>query len=385
MRVDIIQDIEGFRKLKEAWNYLAANSRDTTPFHTFAWNKTWWEVYGSKRRLFVILLYSQARLVAIFPLMIFLESLGICSLRKMQFIGVGRSDYLGPILAGDPETLWLHALEAIHDHRCLWDVVEFRRMRVVSNAFQGLQKVLTDYKTMKSITRKDKHCHGCPSIIIKGTWKDYYTERLSKHRRKKLREKCRGLKKKGKLFFFESWESETLSDFLVEIAKVEHESWKGLEKTGFFGHERDREFMIRICLAFADLGWLNIFALRLDKRLLSYRIGFNYVNRYYLYNSAYDPEFKKYSLGILLLKYTIQRCFDKGNNEYDFGQGEQQFKLDWSNNLWEINKVLLFHSKWLSSMCFMFEKHLYPRAVALKKRLPIIEKMTRRRLHYNKL
>jgi len=40
-RVDIIQDIEGFRKLKEIWNCLAENSQKTTQFYDFVWNMIW--------------------------------------------------------------------------------------------------------------------------------------------------------------------------------------------------------------------------------------------------------------------------------------------------------------------------------------------------------
>ena len=377
--MDIIRDIEGFRRLKETWNYIAENSQETTPFHSFAWNRIWWEVYGGKRRLFVIVLRSEVEVVAIFPLMISLQSIGICSMRKIQFIGAGKSNYLGPIMAGDPGMLWSQAIEAIFDHRSSWDIVEFGRMRVASNAFQGLQKALTGYKRTKSITRKDKHCGGCPSIMIKGTWEEYYEQRVSKNARKKQERKYRNLEKKGKLSFSHSGTSETLRDLLDEIAKIEHESWKGLQHMGLFWHDRNREFMIRVCSAFADLGWLGILALRLDRRLLSYYIAFNHNNRYYLYSTAYDPEFKKYSPGILLLKYGIQRSFDKGYVEFDFGRGEEQFKLNWSNNIREINKVLLFHSKWLSSVRFMFEKYLYPRAVVLKKRFPILQRITRRK------
>jgi CelD/BcsL family acetyltransferase involved in cellulose biosynthesis len=368
IRTEIIQDIEYLKKTKEIWDRLLEDCPDANPFLTFAWNTAWWEVYGNSRHLFVIIIYSSVQAIGIFPLMISKKTVGLIPIKNMEFIGIGKSDYLGPIIVENPELCWHQALDTINDHSKLWDKVELGRMIEESTSFGKLLKVLTSKKTGKSII-KCQSTLGSPSILIEGDWEEYYKQCVSASNRSTTRRKMRLLEKRGKVTFSESKGKENLDHLLNEMAVLESKSWKGDTKKGILGDEQDRKFISRIASLFADSGWLSLHTLRIDKQLIAYNLGFKYDNRYYLYSPSYDSEFKSNSPGLLLIKHTIQECFQDVIEEYDFLQGEERYKLVWANKFRRIQKVLLFHHGWISLILFFYEKHLHQLYNFLKKKI----------------
>ena len=55
---------------------------------------------------------------------------------------------------------------------------------------------------------------------------------------------------------------------------------------------------------------------------------FDYGNSRFLYNSGYDPEFRYYSVGLLLKAFSIQNAIESGLNYYDFLRGGEPYKYD---------------------------------------------------------
>lgn len=53
---------------------------------------------------------------------------------------------------------------------------------------------------------------------------------------------------------------------------------------------------------------------------------FDYRNNVYLYNSAYDPDYKSLSVGIISKARCIQDSIEKGKRIFDFLKGPEQYK-----------------------------------------------------------
>ena len=369
IRVEIIQDIKSLKTLEETWNCLLENCSEKNPFLSFSWIYTWWEVFGKNRRLFVLVIYSENQIIGIFPLMISNEVHHLFAIRRMQFIGIRKSDYLSPLLAREPELCWHLAIESIYNHRNLWDVVELGRMREESNSFLQLLNILNKMDTVRKLVRQDKDCQGCPAILIEGGLEQYFKQRISAKGLETARRKLRKIEKMGDVSFSQTGGGKSLHDILKELAALERKSWKGSNGTGIFQSELDREFFFRISSAFAESGWLSIYTLRVNNQPVAFFYGFKYNNRYYYYNSSYDSLWKSYSPSLLLLMKIIQDCFENNFEEVDFLQGEENYKLKLSNKIWNIYKALLFHSGYRSTILFYLERHLRPLAVTIKKKI----------------
>ncbi len=371
-RVEIIRNIEELNAMEEIWSDLLDKCPDKNPFFTFNWICAWWEFFGMGRQLFVMVIYSRGEVCGIVPLMISREVLLGITLRKLQFIGVKKSDYMGAIFVEDYELCWRLAIETIYENRSLWDVVELARMREESDAFTALSQVLSSREQdIKYFFKHDNNCKGCPTIIMHGDWKQYCDENLSTKTLSKMRAYIRRIEKKAdeKISFVEIVDKDKIREAFKEVSDLECRSWKGEEQKGIFKGERNREFLSRVCSVFAEAGVFSIYMLRLDNTLVAYAIGFNYGQKYYFYNTAYDPLWRMYSPGSILLMKIIEECFDKKNTEFDMLQGEDEYKLKVTNKIWKIKKVLLFHNGWRSLGLHVLERHIRPVACAVRDKI----------------
>lgn len=87
----------------------------------------------------------------------------------------------------------------------------------------------------------------------------------------------------------------------------------------------------RMASLFADLlggaGWRLDALCGDDRRLVAAAIGYADGSGYYLYNSAYDPDFGHVSPGVVLLSELIRTAIAAGLEVFDFLKGEEVYKL----------------------------------------------------------
>ena len=57
-------------------------------------------------------------------------------------------------------------------------------------------------------------------------------------------------------------------------------------------------------------------------------VSFVYGKTWGLYNSGFDPEYREFSPGIVLVAHTIQRAIEEGLEVYDFLRGPEPYKYD---------------------------------------------------------
>lgn len=112
------------------------------------------------------------------------------------------------------------------------------------------------------------------------------------------------------------------------------------EKMGLFLdlHRRSRrdksEFMTAEREAFfRDLaeqllknGWLDLSFLRFRDRFAAAFFSFDFGGKKYVYNSGYDPEFSRYSPGIVLSAYCLRGAIAEGLKEFNFLRGREEYK-----------------------------------------------------------
>jgi hypothetical protein len=91
LSVDVITDIAGFAALEHEWRDLYEASPSATPFQTWEWLLTWWEVYGVHGALRLVTARDKDRLVGALPLMATTHG-------TLRFVGTGLSDHLDALI-----------------------------------------------------------------------------------------------------------------------------------------------------------------------------------------------------------------------------------------------------------------------------------------------
>jgi CelD/BcsL family acetyltransferase involved in cellulose biosynthesis len=297
------QDLDAIR---DEWIELA--ERCGNPFATWEWAATWWEHFGHGRPLHVtVCRRPDGTVAAILPL--YLAARG--PLRLLRFVGHGTGDILGPICAPDDAALAASALqEAIADVDRPWDVLLAERMP--SDRFGGL--------IPGRVVQREAH----PLVRTRGaSWEEFLASRSSNQRRE-FRAKRRRLERDHEARFRLTHDRDRLRQDFDALVRLHHARWG--EAAAFRGRRErfHREFAER---AF-ERGWLRLWSVEVDGRVVAARYGFRFAKVDWAFISGRDPDpaWDRYSLGLALLVRAVQATFDDGMSAFSFLRGDEAYK-----------------------------------------------------------
>jgi CelD/BcsL family acetyltransferase involved in cellulose biosynthesis len=87
-----------------------------------------------------------------------------------------------------------------------------------------------------------------------------------------------------------------------------------------------RVFFKKLVHSLAEIGIVRFGVLETAQQVIAMVLYFDYQGNIYLYNSAYDPDFKSSSVGILSKAYCIRDSIEKSRRRFDFLKGSEQYK-----------------------------------------------------------
>ena len=91
-----------------------------------------------------------------------------------------------------------------------------------------------------------------------------------------------------------------------------------------------------------ERGWLRLFVMWLDGRAAASLYGFRYGPTFFFYQSGFDPEFEKQSVGLVTLGLSIQSASEEGVEEYDLLHGDEPYKFHWAREARDLIQVELY-------------------------------------------
>jgi CelD/BcsL family acetyltransferase involved in cellulose biosynthesis len=90
-----------------------------------------------------------------------------------------------------------------------------------------------------------------------------------------------------------------------------------------------RGFHKSIAQRFAAQGWLNLGTLEKDGRMIAGLLSFEYGGTLFYYHSGFDPDWAKYSVGMVLMAKCIEDGIGRGLHQFDFMRGRAAYKMKW--------------------------------------------------------
>ena len=70
--------------------------------------------------------------------------------------------------------------------------------------------------------------------------------------------------------------------------------------------------------------------------------GFEIERKFYLYNSAYEPELSRLSPGVVLVSRLIEESIEQGRKSFDFLRGQERYKYQLGAQAVPLNNVRIF-------------------------------------------
>lgn len=85
-----------------------------------------------------------------------------------------------------------------------------------------------------------------------------------------------------------------------------------------------------------------MYVLRLNGRPASAIYALRYGPTFSFFQSGFDPQYSRYSVGVAAMALSIQSAIEEGAEEYDFLHGAEPYKFHWTRESRDLARIRLF-------------------------------------------
>lgn len=325
LELQVLTQTDQLQQLIPEWNDLLPRTQAHF-FQTPSFILSWWKSLG-KGELHCLVLRQQGRLVGLIPA--FIDE----STSQLKLIGcVEVADYLDFIFddqfAKEGRALVKEHFESLLQSQ---EITEIMLCSVPDTS--PTRQLFTNEQNWK-VTENQQAV--CPQIQLPTSW-DEYLAQLDRKNRHEIRRKWRKLEQVDQHRFFQISQPEELPDAFDNFTRLHQLS--SVNKAEFWTAEH-RDFFKELLSSTLSVGWLRLYFLEINQEVVASMLGFVYGQRFYLYNSGYNPQvYPEISTGSILTAHTIQAAIGEGLAVYDFLRGDEPYKFRFgatSEPVWDI-------------------------------------------------
>lgn len=345
--------------LKEKWEELEDKIPEKNIYFSFLWASTWWEVFGHKYELLILVAEDNEAVRGIAPLMISYP-LGerMPRARNLLFIGTGLSDYHDILVEkGFEREVLTQILYYLKYRYKSWSLLRLRHFSEDSQIPAYLKNRIEQLNLDKNWKFFHRPTVKCPFIKVDSNWESYYKS-VSRNLRSDANRKLNKLKKTFE-FKFEKVEPRSPGEFkkyLNSFMDINRKRWVQKNERNIFSFNsvEHQQFYRAVTTKFSQRGLTLFYVLHLDGKPVAYIYCFKYNDKIYHWNTAFDPAYFRFSIGKVLHRLAIEDIFKSGYTELDFMRGDEEYKLKWTRKARVNSEIVLLNSNNILSRYFGF-------------------------------
>lgn len=320
---------ENFALLAPEWEELFDRSNCDNLCQSYEWMHAWWEEWGGTTGLFLILVREPGgRLVGIAPFCITPDvQLGF-SRRVLGFLGATEvcGDHLDILVEPRFESDAAQAIAGLlMAHQREWTYLKFADANAESPALTALIRALEE----GGMILHREPAAICPYVPLPESYPQLLAG-LSGSMRKNLRRYRRDLAPHGPVEMRCVSGPVEIEEAFTELMRLHELRFRGLSKPSSFLKPRLQAFHRRLLLPTALRGWVRIYLLCVGGKTVSALYGFAVRRRFFHYQAGMDPAWAQNGVGALCIQGVMEDCIDKGDREYDFLRGNEEYKSYWT-------------------------------------------------------
>jgi CelD/BcsL family acetyltransferase involved in cellulose biosynthesis len=313
--------LEALAALRDEWEALLVRCERATIFQSWEWNEAWWRHFGAGKRLRLVQVREQGRLIGLAPLC--LSRAPALPWRRLVFLGTGVSDYLDLLVptarARDVSTAIVHYLTTSRRY----DLVDLHDLRPTALLQEAVVQSAPNAWAGHELSLEAQE--PCPYLRLPSTWDEYF-KRLSKNTRHHLPRCQRAFSRAFEQVEMRMASGEETAEAMTALFDLHQRRWKTRHQSGHLGGGDIQAFHRRVSEQFLARGWLRLYIARADGIIVGVEYAFCFQQRYYFYLNGFDPELSRYSLGSLLMVEAIRQAIAEGCTEVDFLRGKEAYK-----------------------------------------------------------
>lgn len=316
-----------WENLNDEWRTLLSHSVTNHFFQTPTFAQTWWETLGVGE-LHIVTIRKGTELVGMMPCCITEEK----GKKQLCFVGcVDVSDYLDFIVHKEYEEQVYAAIEA--------HITELKNSKKIDSFY--FCSIPDDSPTRTYLKNKlgfkQKKQDVCPQIELPSSWEEYL-DSLERKQRHEIRRKWRKLENEYSHSFRRADKKQGIEQLTNDFTMLHKLS--STDKNDFWT-EHHLAFFRKLLVKSVEEKTLELFFLDINDEPVATMLAFNYNQRFYLYNSGFNPqEYKEVSTGNTLLAYTIKYAIENNFKIYDFLRGDEEYKFRFgavSKPVWDLS------------------------------------------------
>lgn len=311
LRYSTISRSSDFAVLADEWDELVRAMPRPSPFLLHGWVADWLVHYGAGSRAAIHVAYRDGVLVGALPTILKRR----WGLTVASFVG-GSTSVLADILlaTGEADLVAEHLAEMALE-RC--DLALFFGMRRNSHVC----RVLADRASF--VERLE-----APVLDLSRGWATAYRAKTSSRRRNLHKRRRKQLAGTGPLTVSVAETPEELAAALEEAFVLHARRWQKRPDASDFGTSVGRDFHRRALASLARQGIPRIVTLRIDGRPVAFHYFFLLEQRMYVYRLAFEPDFARFSPGLLNTLDALEAAAAAGATFVEFLGGDERYKLE---------------------------------------------------------
>ena len=308
----------------ERWARLLCRGETDTVFLTWTWQRVWWEVFG-RGQLLLVVVEREGNSVAIAPL--------FCDSGMVFFVGSGGSDYLDFIGDASEDGLLEALLEAARSEANGFLGFRFYHVPDHSQTVERLPRVAAAL----GLDWFDEGSLAAPLVGMQDP-----NCALAAANKQSLVRHERALAKSGTLRTEHFREAAAIREHLEGFFQQHIDRWAATPTPSLFQDSAWRTFYKRLTEAAEEAPWLRFTRVAWNERPIAYHFGFHYGGAYLWYKPTFDIELARQSPGEVLLRQLFLAALEDGAQTFDFGLGDEAFKLRFATRVRHVRTFGLY-------------------------------------------
>ena len=324
--VDLLADYDAFVALESEWNVAVERAGVPHPFLRHEWIRTWWDSFGAKRRLHILVARDNDGIVAIAPLMHEAAKVYGVPVRRIALLANDHTPRTDFIVARRPEEAYRAIWNALLEQIDRWDVLQLTQVPRGSMTLD----VMSTLAAAHGLSIGTWQSSESPYLELVGSWDQYWTGLSSKFRGN-IRNRLSRLTRIGEPALEMLLDKTSIQAACDDAWRLEASGWKQEEGTSICSDPAVHRFYTLLTERATERDWLRLLFLTVGGRRVAVSYGACYDGRLFLFKTGYDPEYHTCSPFKLLTYFATQDAFAHGMREVDFLGDSEPWKQEWTS------------------------------------------------------